>query len=336
MKGKHTFVVSNRFIKYEFSIKRNITIIQGDSATGKTTLLNMLEAYSVEKDNSGIQVVSDVPVFVYRAIGAASWKDTLQLNEGSVVFIEEEYDFVSSKEFAEYLESSDSYYVIVTREDLENLPYSVEEIYTIKESGKYGTTSQVYNVFENVYIKDDYNVSTHRDSDEVNFVITEDSKAGFQFWNGLCDTERLKCISAYGKSNVVRCLRENRHEKSMIIVDGAAFGSQMRRLSKYIEQSSHNGCIAFLPESFEWLLMKSGVVQNISGLQDLLDNTYEYVDSKEYMSWERYYTALIVRETEGKPYHYNKNSLNDYYTGDKVIRKVVKAFPILEKIYTEQ
>ena len=37
MKGKHKIVVKNNRLHYEFEIKRNITIIKGDSATGKTT-----------------------------------------------------------------------------------------------------------------------------------------------------------------------------------------------------------------------------------------------------------------------------------------------------------
>lgn len=35
MKGKHKVVVKNNKLHYEFEIKRNITIIKGDSATGK-------------------------------------------------------------------------------------------------------------------------------------------------------------------------------------------------------------------------------------------------------------------------------------------------------------
>ena len=33
MKGKHKVVVKNNKLHYEFEIKRNITIIKGDSAT---------------------------------------------------------------------------------------------------------------------------------------------------------------------------------------------------------------------------------------------------------------------------------------------------------------
>lgn len=42
MKGKHRVIVQNNRLHYEFEIGRNITVILGDSATGKTTLINML------------------------------------------------------------------------------------------------------------------------------------------------------------------------------------------------------------------------------------------------------------------------------------------------------
>lgn len=45
MKGRHHIVVETRRLKYEFDIKRNITIIQGESASGKTTLVSLLREY---------------------------------------------------------------------------------------------------------------------------------------------------------------------------------------------------------------------------------------------------------------------------------------------------
>lgn len=42
MKGKYSVFVQNNRLRYEFTISRNITIIRGDSATGKTTLLDLL------------------------------------------------------------------------------------------------------------------------------------------------------------------------------------------------------------------------------------------------------------------------------------------------------
>lgn len=35
MKGKYRIIVENKKIRYDFEVKRNITIIKGDSATGR-------------------------------------------------------------------------------------------------------------------------------------------------------------------------------------------------------------------------------------------------------------------------------------------------------------
>ena len=42
MKGKHSIVVRNRRVQFALELERNITVIRGDSATGKTTMLGML------------------------------------------------------------------------------------------------------------------------------------------------------------------------------------------------------------------------------------------------------------------------------------------------------
>lgn len=55
MRGKHRVIVKNNKLHYEFEIKRNITIIQGDSATGKTTLIEMINQYQNLGTSSGIE-----------------------------------------------------------------------------------------------------------------------------------------------------------------------------------------------------------------------------------------------------------------------------------------
>lgn len=71
MKGKYSVLVQNNRLRYEFTISRNITIIQGDSATGKTTLLN---AYDREGESSGILFTCDVPCFL---VGGQRWEENL-------------------------------------------------------------------------------------------------------------------------------------------------------------------------------------------------------------------------------------------------------------------
>ncbi len=43
MRGKHRVIVSTKRLKYDFELRRNLTIIRGDSATGKTTLVDMIQ-----------------------------------------------------------------------------------------------------------------------------------------------------------------------------------------------------------------------------------------------------------------------------------------------------
>lgn len=56
MRGKYRIIIENRKMKYDFEIKRNLTIIKGDSATGKTTLVDMIAEFYENGQDSGINL----------------------------------------------------------------------------------------------------------------------------------------------------------------------------------------------------------------------------------------------------------------------------------------
>lgn len=56
MKGSYKIIVQNSNVRYEFEIRRNITIIKGDSATGKTTLVEMIGEFYENGLSSGIEL----------------------------------------------------------------------------------------------------------------------------------------------------------------------------------------------------------------------------------------------------------------------------------------
>ena len=58
MNGSFHVIVQNRYLKYEFDIRRNLTIIKGDSATGKTTLVEMIREARLDA-RSGITISCD-------------------------------------------------------------------------------------------------------------------------------------------------------------------------------------------------------------------------------------------------------------------------------------
>lgn len=154
MKGEFFISVSNSKVKYEFSIKRNITVIQGDSATGKTTLVDMIREFEQNGADSGINLSSKRNC---RVLEGNNWEENLSLMNDSIVFIDEGNRFVESADFAKAVKNSGNYYVIVTREGLDNLPYSVEEIYGIHTSGKYADLKQVYHEFYRIYGNNNFN-----------------------------------------------------------------------------------------------------------------------------------------------------------------------------------
>jgi len=318
MKGKYNIFVQNNRLRYDFVISRNITIIRGDSATGKTTLLELLEAYDRDGDSSGVLVKCDVPCVV---IGGSRWAENLQFIHNSIVFIDECNRFVKSEDFAIHVKSSDNYFVIVTRDDLQNLPYSVKEIYGIRESGKYAGLKQVYNEFYQLYgdVK-----NTQLGNQDI--LLAEDSNAGFEFFSNIWGGE-AHCISARGKSNIFKLLQKFRQNKILVIADGAAFGCEMEKVMQLIHMGRN--VALYLPESFEWLILNAGVIED-GEIREIMSDTSSYVDSKEFFSWERFFTDLLVQKS-GKTYlQYNKRCLNRAYLQDKIKNKILNSIHLLK------
>ena len=166
MKGKHRIVVSTKRQKYEFELRRNLTILRGDSATGKTTLIEMIQDHENDPLGSPVELISDKKCYV---LEGALWKEQLAGITDSIVFIDEGNTFVKAEEFAGVIQNTDNYYVIVSRESLPALPYSVEEIYGIRTSGKYGTLKQIYHEFYRIY-----NLDETKGEIEPEAVVTED------------------------------------------------------------------------------------------------------------------------------------------------------------------
>ena len=196
MTGAYRVVVQNRKIKFDFEIRRNITILRGDSATGKTTLVEMIREYEELGPDSGIELQCEKDCVV---LSGRQWEKQLADLSQSIVFIDEGNAFTASKEFAAAIQKTDNYYVLVTREGLETLPYSVTEIYGIRASKHFGDLKQTYNEFFRIYGK-----PMGLEKLKPTAIITEDSNSGFQFFQAVCAENGIFCESAGGKSNIFK------------------------------------------------------------------------------------------------------------------------------------
>lgn len=238
MRGKYRVVVKNKRLHYEFEIKRNITIIKGDSATGKTTLINMIRQFANLGNSSGVDLMCDVPC---RTLEGADWKIILRNISGNILFIDEENTFIRSEEFASEIKESDNYFVIITRENLYNLPYSVEEIYGLHSSGKYQNTKQIYQQMYRIY------TDTAQIPVEPQTIVVEDSNSGYEFFKSIAEEQKISCRSAGGKTKLYSVLKKsNMDEEICVVADGAAIGAEMEKLYKLSQQ--YENIKLYLPE----------------------------------------------------------------------------------------
>lgn len=108
------------------------------------------------------------------------------------------------------------------------------------------------------------------------------------------------------------------YEKILVIADGAAFGSEMEKLMRFIKNNPN--VALYLPESFEWLILKSGLIEDRS-VTMILENPQNYIDSGKYFSWERYFTSLLIQRTKDSYLKYSKSSLKPVYLQNNEMNK---------------
>lgn len=317
MRGKHHIIIETARLKYEFDIRRNITIIRGDSATGKTTLIDLLRAFSVQGEKSGIRIQSDVPCVVYGG-DSASWQRALSGYSNSIVFIDENYSFIISAEFADVIQGTDNYYVLITRRNLTELPYSINEIYGIRTSGKYHFPQQIYHEFYRIYSQE------YPEKARNAVLITEDRNSGFQFFSGVFGGGR--CVSAEGNGNIFREILHFEEGKPLVVVaDGAAFGAFIEKVLS--AAFLHGNTVLYLPESFEWMVLRSGVLSS-KKVSEILETPEDYIESSVYFSWERFFTELLKKESAEKGYsRYTKSSIPEYYLSKTSVERILSVIP---------
>ena len=277
MKGIKRIRISNRVARYDFELRRNITVVRGDSGTGKTTLFNMVADYTRNKEQSGVNISAPCPCV---ALTDTNWEAQLRDIHESVVFIDEESDhnYLSSKDFARAVQNSDNYYVLIMHDEQPTQPFNV--------------------------------------------IVTEDAKSGFQFFQAVFEDNETVCIPAGANSNIHSVIRKDPEGKTVVIADGAAFGSEIDRVLK-LEKSGFRICL-YLPESFEWIILRSGL---IDGVEDILVSPSEYIDSQKYLSWERYFTALLTERTQDGYLAYRKAKLNENYLNDNEVNAILSVLP---------
>ena len=235
------------------------------------------------------------------------------------VFIDEGDKFVASEDFAKAIKNTDNYYVIATRTPLFNLPYSVKEIYGIKNvsGNRFQGTKRLYAEFYPL-CRVDTDISLKPD-----LVITEDSKSGYRFFENYFSEYGINCVSAASKTKIYNELITRQYETVLVIADGAAFGPEIQRV---LSLRKAKNIVLFLPESFEWVILRSGIVKD-KEIKTILEKPYDYIESGKYFSWERFFTAVLTEKTKDTYLEYDKSHLNKNYINPGEKDAILSAMP---------
>ena len=78
-------------------------------------VVDMIREHVNNGSDSSIQLVCDKPCFV---LEGATWRGQLSEMQSSIVFIDEGNAFIFTNEFAEVIQKTDNYFVIVSREGI--------------------------------------------------------------------------------------------------------------------------------------------------------------------------------------------------------------------------
>ena len=308
MHGEYKVRVRNARNSYTFLLRRNITVLRGESGRGKTTLFDMIHEHNRFGKESGVSVSCDKELV---AVAGDKWEDAIFSNPGKIVVIDEDSHFIKSKDFARVVRGSDNYFLLITRNYLPELPISVDEIYELV-GAKNKRFNKIYSDIWKMYDKPHKSALPFKPQ----VIITEDSGSGYQFFDIIARKLGIQCISSGGKSGVYRELSSHPDEKVVVIADGAAFGSEIGDIVKQ-QELRPNLVGIYLPESFEWVILSSGAVPLKDS--DKLASPENYADSVDYMSWEQYFTELLVEEVKDSEYRkYSKSKLSAYYNQERV------------------
>lgn len=284
MKGRFSLEIESRKVIYQLDIERKVTVIKGNSGTGKSSMIRILSDYVELGKDSGVRIRKSSDYEIKILENRSDWPRDLEQAHNTVIFVDEDVRYLYEKHFQTMFQTADCYIVIISRSGMfQQLPYAISSIYELRtqKSGKMSLV-RMYRIYQKKL-----------DEAKASFAITEDSNAGYEMMRKIftCPVE-----SAGGNSNVLYCLSKNLMTSGEIsvIVDGAAFGGYISAVMKLA--GIRNNVTVIAPESFEYLLLKTSAFQRF--LTDELEYTWKYCDSRLYLTWERYFTDLLGKIAE--------------------------------------
>lgn len=125
-------------IQYDLDIQNRLTILRGDSASGKSILTRMIDAHTTDKS---IIINSNIPI---RHLTYSTLELNPELNP-ETIYILDEYDGIDTKLASKYINNRNYRFILITRYEVNSLiNYSTDDIYELYKSGKIIKNRKIY------------------------------------------------------------------------------------------------------------------------------------------------------------------------------------------------
>lgn len=112
-------------------------------------------------------------------------------------------------------------------------------------------------------------------------------------------------------SAILGWLDQHFDDRVFVVADGAAFGCHADRVLKL--QDIHRDTVTVcLPESFEWLLLSSGVISRLD-VKAVLETPEAFVNSEKFKSWEDFFYKYLRDKTGNSVFHYDKDCIPEAF-----------------------
>lgn len=150
MKGKHIISIASRKAIYHLELERKISVLKGNSGTGKSSMIRLIAEYLEYGKQSGVNLSTDSMVSLSVLTNNSEWSEILKSVHDTVLFIDEDVRYLYSESFQRELWSADCYAVIVSRSGrFTALPYSIFGIYElVTEKKGMNTATSMYRLYE--------------------------------------------------------------------------------------------------------------------------------------------------------------------------------------------